>query len=441
MPRFPHNSVRIAVVAALLLRSLSAFADDPAEEERFFESKVRPILTQRCLECHGESGKPKGGLDLRLRRLASKVIVPGDPEESPLFARVRDHEMPPGKVKLSAAEANTIRLWIARGARTARPEPEKVTVGVLLTEEERNHWSFQPVRRPAVPPGEHPIDAFLLAALRRDNLTLAPEADRRTLIRRLSFDLIGLPPTPEEVEAFVADKRPDAYERLVDRLLASPHHGERWARHWLDVARYADTKGYVFMEERRYTFAYTYRDYVIRAFNEDLPYDRFILHQLAADKLDLGSDPRPLAAMGFLTLGRRFLNNTHDIIDDRIDVVTRGLMGLTVTCARCHDHKYDPLSQREFYQLYGYFNSVPERGKAIKYGNSPPMIPAPTQEQQQRLAALEQRSKTAERRFEGLQQDLADDVSTATLVALDEQTDPVLADLWNNPKDAAYDKL
>jgi hypothetical protein len=169
-----------------------------------------------------------------------------------------------------------------------------------------------------------------------------------------------LPPTPEEVAAFEADHSPDAYAHLVDRLLASPRYGERWGRHWLDVARYADSKGYVFTDERRYPFAYTYRDYVIRSFNEDLPYDQFVAQQVAADQLPLGEDKRPLAALGYLTLGRRFLNNTHDIIDDRIDVTMRGLQGLTVACARCHDHKFDPIPQKDYYSLYGVFASSVE---------------------------------------------------------------------------------
>jgi hypothetical protein len=172
--------------------------------------------------------------------------------------------------------------------------------------------------------------------------------------------LIGLPPTRAEIDTFEADRARDAFARVVDRLLTSPHYGERWGRHWLDVARYADTKGYVFTEERRFPYAYTYRDYVIRAFNEDLPYDRFIVQQLAADRLPPAENPQALAAMGFLTLGRRFLNNVHDIIDDRIDVVSRGLLGLTVGCARCHDHKYDPIPQKDYYSLYGVFASSVE---------------------------------------------------------------------------------
>jgi hypothetical protein len=228
------------------------------------------------------------------------------------------------------------------------------------------HWAFQPVRRPALPAVKdvrwprNSVDRFVLAKLEANGLTPSPAADRRTLIRRATFDLIGLPPTPEEVAAFEADPSPDAYERLIDRLLSSPHHGERWGRHWLDVARFADTKGYVFFEEAQFPWAYTYRDYVIRAFNDDLPYDRFVLEQLAADKLSLGPDRRPLTALGFLTAGGRFMNNAHDIIDDRIDVVSRGLLGLTVGCARCHDHKYDPIPMRDYYSLYGVFASSAE---------------------------------------------------------------------------------
>ncbi|HEX4591662.1 MAG TPA: DUF1549 and DUF1553 domain-containing protein, partial [Gemmataceae bacterium] len=206
----------------------------------------------------------------------------------------------------------------------------------------------------------NPIDAFVVAKLREKGLSLSPSADRATFVRRLTFDLHGLPPTPAEIDAYVNDPDPNADAKLVDRLLASPRYGERWGRHWLDVARYADSKGYVFVEERRYPFAFTYRDYVIRSFNEDKPYDRFVLEQLAADKLELGDDKRPLAAMGFLTLGRRFLNNQPDIIDDRIDVTCRGLLGLTVTCARCHDHKFDPIPTKDYYSLYGVFASSVE---------------------------------------------------------------------------------
>ena len=238
------------------------------------------------------------------------------------------------------------------------------------------HWAFQPVKKPALPAVKNsrwvqtPVDNFILATLEKRNLSPAPMADRRTLIRRVTYDLTGLPPTYEEVEAFICDQRPDPYARVVDRLLASPHYGERWARYWLDVARYADTKGYLAGgEERRYAFSYTYRDYVVRAFNEDKPYNQFLIEQIAADKLQLGEDKRSLAALGFLTLGRRFLNNQNDIIDDRIDVVTRGMMGLTVACARCHDHKFDPIPTKDYYSLHGVFASSEEPGELPLLGS------------------------------------------------------------------------
>ncbi len=343
----------------------------PAAVEHF-EKQVRPLLIDKCISCHGAK-KQRGGLRLDSRKAlldggdSGPVVVPGQPEKSLLLKAIRrdgDLKMPP-KETLPPAAVAALTDWVRLGAPwpdVTAPAPAGSTVSLAR----KQHWSFRPIRRPDLPALRDaglvrtPVDRFVLAKLEAKGLSRAPEADRRTLIRRLSFDLLGLPPTPEEVDAFLTDSRPDAYERLVERLLSSPAYGERWGRHWLDVARYADTKGYVFTEERRYPYSYTYRDYVIRSFNEDLPYDQFILQQLAADQLPLGEDRRALAAMGFLTLGRRFLNNVHDIIDDRIDVVTRGLMGLTVTCARCHDHKFDPIPTRDYYSLHGIFASSVE---------------------------------------------------------------------------------
>jgi hypothetical protein len=245
-------------------------------------------------------------------------------------------------------------LWLGLLLALAAPEPNP-----------QSHWAFQPVRSPEPPAVNGAdwcrtgIDRFILSRLETKGLTPSRPASPRTLIRRLKFDLLGLPPTPEEVAAYEADTSPEAYTRLVDRLLASPHYGERWGRHWLDVARYADTKGYVFFEDTAFPWAYTYRDYVIEAFNEDLPYNQFVLEQIAADQLE--AKPRAaLRGLGFLTLGGRFMNIQQDILDDRIDVVTRGLMGLTVSCARCHDHKFDPISTRDYYALYGVFASADE---------------------------------------------------------------------------------
>ena len=228
------------------------------------------------------------------------------------------------------------------------------------------HWAFMPVGNPEIPEVSdsswpaNPLDHFVLARLESRKIMPSPEADRRILIRRVHFDLIGLPPSFDEVEMFVNDPSPNAFAELADRLLARPEYGERWARHWLDVARYADAKGYVDAGEPRYPFAYTYRDYVIGAFNEDLPFDRFVLEQLAADQIVNGKTVSSLAALGFLTVGSRYNFFPHEIIDDRIDVVTRGFMGLSVACARCHDHKFDPISSEDYYGLYGIFANSQE---------------------------------------------------------------------------------
>src|SRR5882724_2130992 len=230
----------------------------------------------------------------------------------------------------------------------------------------KNHWSYQPLRTPAVPKVkaegrvQSPIDAFLLAALERKGLAFAPSADKRTLLRRAYYDLIGLPPTFAEIQTFERDRSPAAFARVVDRLLASPRYGECWGRHWLDVARYADTKDLVlsYGKDALRPYAYTYRDYVVRAFNEDLPFDQFVQDQLAADLAGPGLPRWRLAASGFLTLGRLFDNNPHDQIDDQIDTTTRGFLGLTVACARCHDHKYDAITQKDYYALYGVFAST-----------------------------------------------------------------------------------
>jgi len=332
----------------------------------FFEKEIRPLLISACVKCHGPD-KQEGGLRLDTRAGLMKggesgaAVSPGKPELSLLVAAIRregDVRMPPDK-PLSQTQVDALVRWVALDV----PWPDSV---VLAARPDAKHWAFEPVREPAIPPVKNqawvqtPIDAFVLARLEAQGYAPSAPADRRTLIRRATFDLLGLPPSPEEVAAFVCDESPRAYERLVDRLLASPHYGEKQARHWLDIARYSDSKGYVYArEERFWPHAWAYRDWVVRAMNANLPYDRFLLLQLAADQVE---GPREdLAAMGFLTLGRRFLGVTHDIVDDRIDVVTRGTMGLTVSCARCHDHKFDPFPTRDYYSLYGVFKSSAER--------------------------------------------------------------------------------
>jgi hypothetical protein len=355
---------RLTFLALVAAGSAVAAPASPADAE-FFERQIRPILSDHCWSCHGPK-KQTAGLRLDSRAAILKGGESGPaldekhPDKSLLLRAVRqggELKMPP-KMKLPRPAVDALTEWVRRGA----PWPEAATAA---PPDWRTHWAFQPVTNPPPPvdPADHwsrtSIDRFVRAKLTDKGLAPSGEADKRVLVRRLTFDLTGLPPTPEEIDTFLADTSPEAYGKLVTHLLASPAYGERWARLWLDVARYADTKGYVFFEEPNYPWAYTYRDYVIEAFNNDLPYDRFIREQLAADRL-VGADRRPLRALGFLTVGGHFMNNTHDIIDDRIDVVSRGLLGLTVGCARCHDHKFDPIPQADYYGLYGVFASCDE---------------------------------------------------------------------------------
>jgi hypothetical protein len=344
----------------------------PPEQVEFFEKKIRPVLVEHCHKCHSaEAKKVRGGLRVDTAAALRKggdtgpAIVPGQPDRSLLLQALRHEgpEMPPNS-KLPAAVIADFEKWLALGA----PDPRSGAVTTLKGStidfaKARKHWAYQPVRRPELPAvldrswPATPIDHFVLGKLEHAGLAPSPPADRRTLIRRAYYDLIGLPPTPAEIEAFEKDASPDAFAKVVDYLLASPHYGERWGRYWLDVARYADTKDLVllFGPDRVRPYAYTYRDYVIRAFNTDTPYDRFIHEQLAADQLDLKGESWRLAAMGFLTLGRLFDNNLHDIYDDQIDTVSRGFLALTVSCARCHDHKYDAIGMADYYSLHGVF--------------------------------------------------------------------------------------
>jgi hypothetical protein len=364
--------------AALLLGfgPQSRAADVPKESAagiEYFEKHVRPLLVEQCYKCHSDVHKKKAGLLMTTRAGlltggdSGPALVPGKAAQSLLIKAVKhldpDLKMPPKKKKLSDQQINILSRWVAMGA----PMPKKVDGGQAANAS-KDHWAWRPIGNPKPPaarlwgksPADSQIDRWIKDQLEPAGLKPSAPADRYTLIRRFSFDLTGLPPTYQEVQAFITDKSPKAYSKAIDRLLASKAYGQRWGRYWLDVARYADTKGYVFTEEARYPYAYTYRDYVVRAFNEDLPFDRFIMEQLAADQLDLGDDKRALAAMGFLTVGKRFRNNKLDIIDDRIDVLSRGFLGLTATCARCHAHKFDPISMDDYYGLGGIFASSTE---------------------------------------------------------------------------------
>jgi len=365
---------RCCAIGYLVLITLSASSARSAEYPvDFFEKKIRPVLVENCYKCHSASAeKLKGGLWLDTREGMLKggesgkpAITPGDAEASLLIEAIRyqneDLQMPPKK-RLTPHQVEDFVQWINAGALDPR------TNGALaVTSRAANHWAFKPPQMQTLPAVPHkdwaktPIDQFVLAKMEKHGLVPAPPAERRTLLRRASIDLIGLPPSNADLDAFLKDKSPEAFPRAVDRLLSSPQYGERWGRHWLDVARYSDTKGYVYdREEKRFVHSHVYRDWVIHAFNDDMPYDRFLALQIAADQMIGPTNKTDLAAMGFLTIGRRFLGVMHDIIDDRIDVLGRATMGLTISCARCHDHKFDPIPTRDYYSLYGVFSSCNE---------------------------------------------------------------------------------
>ncbi|MGE5191720.1 MAG: PSD1 and planctomycete cytochrome C domain-containing protein [Deltaproteobacteria bacterium] len=387
----PYRHFRVSGALFVVLTAVDPLraADPPA-----FERDVRPILKTYCLDCHGGGEKLEGNLDLRLRRFAVKggdggpAIVPGDAAGSLLIERMKAGEMPPTEKKVPADRIAVVEQWIAAGASVGRNEPESLPPGIDITPEERAFWSFQPIRRPEPPrlentvaspaqlaqqPGADlvrtPIDAFILARLREKGLRFAPDADRLALIRRAAFDLIGLPPTPAQIDEFLNDQNADAYEKMLDRLLQSPQYGERWGRHWLDVAGYADSEGNG-NEDTPRPYAYKYRDYVIRSLNADKPLDQFVIEQLAGDELvpppwnTQGNNLTPeqiekLTATGFLRMavdgtatgGGDLDAAANLVVADTIKIVSSALLGLSVGCAQCHDHKYDPIPQSDYFRL------------------------------------------------------------------------------------------
>jgi mono/diheme cytochrome c family protein len=344
------------------------------EQIEFFEKNVRPLLVENCHECHA-ADKQEGKLRLDSRDAAVKggefgpAVVPGKPEDSWLVKAIGyshdDVQMPP-KGKLPAEKIESLTAWIKMGAPWPGSQdvrPASTESSFKVTDEDRAYWAFQPVREPPLPDVggaavDSPIDRYILAQLQTRGIEPLGPADKRTLLRRAAFDLTGLPPTPEEAESFLADDRPDAFERLIDRLLASPHYGERWGRHWLDVARYGEDQAHTF-EARQYPNGFRYRDWVVRALNADKPYDRFLTEQIAGDLLDGPDRQDRLAATGLFSLGPVYYGRaTADEIDDRVDTLTRGLLGLTVACARCHEHKFDPIGTADYYALAGVFGST-----------------------------------------------------------------------------------
>jgi hypothetical protein len=408
---------RWSLTAAVLLAALAPLraAGPGPDGVEFFEKKVRPLLVENCHRCHSTATKQRGNLLLDSRAGLVKggdngpAVLPGDPEKSLLIKAIRytdaDLRMPP-KSQLSGEQVADLTAWVRMGA----PWPDNAGAGssaVARTafdlQERGKQWAFQPLRRGPVPAVKQtdwprtPVDSFLLARLEAAGLAPAPPADRRTLLRRVTYDLTGLPPTPAEIDAFLADDSPEAYEKVVDRLLASPHYGERWARHWLDLVRFAETCGHEFDFEL--PEAYRYRDYVIRAFNNDLPYDRFVTEHIAGDLLP---EPRRNPAEGFnesiIGTGFWFLGEAKhspvdvradqaERIDNQIDVFAKAFLGLTVACARCHDHKFDAISTRDYYALAGYLQSSRLQHAAID-------APAPTREAVRRLRELQGQARS-----------------------------------------------
>ena len=400
----------VALAGGLSSRAEAAEASASPTQPLTFEQHVRPILKVFCLDCHGGGEKLEGKLDLRLKRFiatggeSGAALLAGEPAASLIIKRLKSGEMPPTEKKVPAEQIAIIEQWIASGATTSREEPETLAPGLGITAEERAYWFYQPIRRPSVPfvvedqrqaphsesagdmaKARSPVDAFILARLARTqdssvpsvtsipspstSLSINPEADRFTLLKRAMFDLIGLPPTPEETDFFLADAAPDAYERLLDRLLASPHYGERWGRHWLDVAGYADSEGDGSVDTIR-PYIYKFRDYVIRSLNADKPLDQFLIEQLAGDELVTppyaNMTPEQielLTATGFLRMAADPTASgqgepdasRNQVVADTIKIVSSSLLGLSVGCAQCHDHRYDPIPQADYFQLRAIF--------------------------------------------------------------------------------------
>jgi hypothetical protein len=401
----------LALIGFAALRPCFVAAAEESPRTIVFNRDIRPILSDNCFLCHGpdkSQRKARLRLDLEESALADlggyHAIVPGHAAKSELVLRITEKDekkrMPPVSAgrKLTPGQIELLRRWIEQGAKWQK------------------HWSLIPPQRPALPSvknahwPKNPIDFFVLAGLERAGLAPSPEAERTTLIRRVTLDLTGLPPTPAEVDAFLNDKSSNAYEKVVDRLLRSPRYGERMAIRWLDAARYADTNGYQTDGERT---MWRWRDWVIEAFNSNMPFDRFTVEQIAGDMLP-GATLDQKIASGF---NRNHRGNSEggvipeeyavEYVVDRVDTTSTVWLGLTMGCGKCHDHKYDPLTQKEFYQVFAYFNNVPEHGKAIKYGNSPPFIKAPTRAQQVQLHELGAKLRTAEKRFQELEPEIA----------------------------------
>ncbi|MFN8708155.1 MAG: DUF1553 domain-containing protein [Planctomyces sp.] len=444
-----------------LTESTVLAADDASAV--FFEQSVRPILKEHCWHCHGEDGRTEAQLDARLTRLLLKggesgpSIEAGSHKTSLLYQRVSSGEMPPGKKKLSADQLAVIARWIDEGARTRRPEPEQIASDSLFTDEDRNHWAFQPITRPPAPAHDdtrdnsNPIDAFVLEKLKTKGISFSERASKEVLIRRASFDLTGLPPEPEAVEAFCSSDDEDAWPKLIDSMLESPHYGERWGRHWLDIAGYADSDGYSEADSVR-PWAWKYRDYVIRSFNSDKPWDQFVLEQIAGDELTsppwqnlTAEQADQLTATGFLRMGPDGTADSavdqnvarNEVVADTIRIVSTSLLGLSVGCAQCHEHRYDPITHEDYYRLRAIFEpaydwqnwrgpsnrllsmwSEETRGKAAEIDQELSKVSS------ERTAELDVIVKEVfERELQKLPSDLQEPARTARVTPADKQTE------------------
>ena len=443
-----------------------------------FERDIRPILRAHCLDCHGAVDEKDGNLDLRLVRFmvtggdSGTAITLGDPGASLLIQRVRSGEMPPGEAKVTPAELATLEKWIAEGAKTARPEPESIGPGLPILPEDRQWWAFQPIRRPevqapatsvandsALGQPRTAIDSLLMQSMPQ-GLSFSPDTDKRSLMIRLYFDLIGLPPTPDQITQFLNDPAPDAYERLVDELLRSPHYGERWGRHWLDVAGYSDSEGRTATDAIR-PWAYKYRDYVIRSFKADKPLDQFIQEQLAGDELagPIQGDLTPqqielLTATGFMRMaadGTGSGDNSEEarnlVVADALKIVSSSLMSLSFACAQCHDHRYDPISHTDYFALRAVFDpamdyknwktppqryvslyTAADRTKAAEVESEAQVVAAEREEKQKRYMA-----EAIDKELMKYEEPLRQELRTAYETAADKRTEEQKALLAKYP--------
>jgi mono/diheme cytochrome c family protein len=407
----------VGSLVALLLRA-PASGQDAAKDAIDFATHIEPLLAQNCHKCHGPDHQ-KGGLRLDRRNAAlhggdstDHVLVPGKSGQSDLIARLRSNDpdtmMPPKGKRLPREQVDLIARWIDAGAvwpaSTASASP--LVPGRAITAEQRSYWAFQPIRNPAVPAVRHadrvrtPIDAFILARLEREGLEPAPEASKLDLIRRVTYDLTGLPPTPQEIDAFVGDAAPDAYEHLVDRLLADTHYGERWAQHWLDVVRFGESEGFEY--DTPVGNLWRYRDYVIASLNSDKPYDRFVREQVAGDEIDPRSHEMLIAA-GFHRLGavRRNAGNQevagsrNEVLTDRTDILGAAFLGITLGCARCHDHKFDPILQKDYYRLQAFLAATDEKNISLATPEEEAAYRKTADVLQAQIVPLKKRLKTA----------------------------------------------